>query len=200
MTREALEARIQELFSVIASAFSNKAYLPGLILLYSCVDIMAWLDLPSDREDVRGSDFIRWVEQNLLPGSGLLCKGVDLYGARCALIHSYTSESRLTRQKEAREVYYAWGTARAQDLQMTVDHLGRNAVTVHIDNLFEALKRGAGRFLQSLSNDPSHANRVDARAAKFFAPISPELVSDAIEAMKERESKSHGAPWYGAED
>jgi len=89
---------VKVLLKAIDTCLKNELQLPGLILLYTGIDSMAWLNRPKLQPDVRRNDFIYWVNRYLLPDSGLACEALDLYAARCALVHSYTSESSLTRQ------------------------------------------------------------------------------------------------------
>jgi hypothetical protein len=117
----------------------------------------------------------------LLPGSKLQCTAEDLYGARCGVLHTYTAESRLSDEGKARQVFYAWGIAKADDLQASAEitsFKGR-AVTVHIDDLLSALRIGFQRFIQDAANDPARVQLIRSRAAKIFGHVSLELVAEA---------------------
>jgi hypothetical protein len=143
----------------------------SLILLYSTIDIMAWLDRPRQHEDTIREDFQRWVETFLLPGSDLNCTPEDLYAARCAVVHSGAARSRLSREGKAREILYAWGEAHVDDLQDALGCAKLPAVAVHIGTLTEALRRGVSRFASALSNDASTAQLVRERVRLFFQDI-----------------------------
>ncbi len=158
----------------IEGCLKTRLATPGLLLLYAGIDIMAWLNRPESHPDVRRSDFIGWADKYLLPGTGLACSAIDLYAARCSLLHSYTAESRLTREGDAKQIFYAWGVGRAEDLQGLIDYVGtHSAVAVHIEHLFDAFRLGVERFKEALSNDPDQANLVYKRADKFFSNIPP---------------------------
>lgn len=120
------------------------------------------------------SDFIEWVEKYLLPNSGLLCNAIDLYSARCAILHSYTSKSKLSCEGKAKEILYAWGTGRAEDLQELVKLSGKfSIIALHIEKLIKAYQIAVERFKQHLSNNPQKANIVYERAQKFFSNMPP---------------------------
>jgi len=82
MDTTALEKHIDHLLTAIETCIANKFTLPALILMYSAIDTMAWLNRDEEHEDVTRSDFILWVETFLLPDSGLSCTAIDLYAAR----------------------------------------------------------------------------------------------------------------------
>lgn len=182
MSRRIIQANVLALTKAAAILFEKRLILPGLILLYSGVDIMASLDRPQRQEDTGGKDFIRWVDRYLLPNSKVQATAVDLYGARCGLVHTYTPQSRLSRMGGAREIYYAWGTADSQDLQRSIDrHPKFLAVAVHVDDLLSAFTGAVRAYMQSLSKDRDRARIAYGRAQKFFGPLSIDLVALDLE-------------------
>lgn len=148
---------------------------PCLVLLFSTIDAAAALDVPGDG-DVTRAAFVSWVERYVLPGSGLRCTALELYAARCGLLHSLTAFSKLSREGKARTISYAWGAASVDDLHITVRVLGRvDIVGVHVTKLQEALRVGFQSFLLDIASDASRLAAVRKRAAKLFShlPIFP---------------------------
>jgi len=169
MNSQKFERHVKVLLKAIDTCLKNELQLPGLILLYTGIDSMAWLNRPKLQPDVRRNDFIYWVNRYLLPDSGLACEALDLYAARCALVHSYTSESSLTRQGKAKEIAYPWGKGGAKKLQKAMNSVDKNrAIAVHIEDLFHAFQNGIERFKEALSNDPIRAQLVFERIAKKY--------------------------------
>ncbi len=144
--------------------------IPGLILIYSGIDIMAWLYRPENQPDVQRLDFIEWSEKFLLPGSELSCDAIDLYSARCALIHSNIPKSRLTREGIAKQLSYAWGPAKVSVLQKVIEDKGTSStdVAVHVDTLFEAFTKAIGNYMNYLSENPEKREIVLARAKLYY--------------------------------
>jgi len=174
MTQETLEGNVEELLTAIEACVRSRLLLPGLLLIYAGIDIMAWLNSPRSHSDAERSDFIEWTNMYLLPGAELACNAIELYAARCSLLHSYTAESRLSREGRARQVFYAWGTGRVEDLQELIHYVGtHSAVAVHISELFDAFCIAVERFKQALSSDPEQANLVHERAGRFFSNMPP---------------------------
>ena len=166
MVGNVAETQSQDLISSIELCLARGYVAPSLMLIYATMDIMAWLDRDEGHMDVQRGDFVKWVEKYVLPGSGLSCTATDLYAARCSLIHSYSAESRLSREGQANETYYAWGTADEGDLQRRIDLAGsRNARAVHVEELLGALKQGVASFIA----DASQSRLIEDRAQKLFA-------------------------------
>jgi hypothetical protein len=82
----------------------------AFFLVLTAIGGLAWLGRPADRDttpvvkgkpdpnDVWRSDFVAWVDTYVMPSAGLPVHAIDLYGARCGLVHTQTAESRTTRE------------------------------------------------------------------------------------------------------
>ena len=109
--RTALRELVQKHVKAIRMCLDNDPPGSALILVYATVDTLASLGLPARREIVKRQDFIAWVDRNFLPDSGLRCTAVDLYGARCGVLHSNRAKLSLSHTGDASPLLYAWGTA-----------------------------------------------------------------------------------------
>ena len=153
--------------------FGSGKWTPGLILFYSSIDIMASLNRDPAKSKVTRSDFVEWVNRYLLPGSELTCSAIDLYAARCGLVHSYSPDSDLSRDLKAKKIYYAHGNKKAIELQTIINKSShKDIISVHIDQLFEALKVAVERFASALKSNPSKEKLATQRASEFFINIS----------------------------
>ena len=187
MSGSTLETQAQHLISSIEHCLKAQFVVPSLILTYAAIDIMAWLDRDKSHQDVQRSDFVKWVETYMLPESQLPCAGIDLYAARCSLLHSYSAESRLSRQGKASEIFYAWGTSDERGLQKLIDLEGsRDAKALHIEKLLAALKNGIEQFVSNV-----HDNQlVTDRAEKFFSNM-PSIGAGAQTPISRRRPSTH---------
>jgi hypothetical protein len=165
-----LKEHTEHLLGAISKCVRSGFHLPALMLIYSTIDVMAWLDRDEEANDVTRSDFLRWADTYLLPDSDLGCTAIDLYAARCAILHSYSAESRLTREGIAKTVYYAWGTAREETLRAAVaqSSLRGKVRVVHISNLLKALRKALAEFIHA----SGHLPLIQERIAKFYT-IAP---------------------------
>ena len=168
------------LASGIDACIEKKLNTPALILIYSGIDTTGWLD--SGEEFSTRTSFKNWVDAYLLKAKPLRCTSLDLYAARCGLLHTFTPDSQLSSSGKARRIYYAWGTGNVQDLQRTIDYTNKfeEYVAVHVNDLYEALQLGLIRFNEELENDPDRKVRVCKKVDKFFAGFSLEAMSDVL--------------------
>jgi hypothetical protein len=154
---------------------------PSLILTYSAIDIAGWLNCDDPNATVEDS-FTAWTDRYLLRARPLNCTALELYGARCGLLHTMTANARLIAEGRGRHVAYAWGGADVNHMQTLIDRRGvegRLAV-VHMRDLYEAWRGGLLLFQQELGTDSPRAARVYGRAGQFFDTFSTEDVGEAL--------------------
>lgn len=166
---DALEKNLNFIIKSIELCLTAKLQIPSLILLYSGIDITAWLNRPTSKEYSSRKNFIRWVDNYLLPNPNIKCKAIDLYAARCAIIHSYSFSSRLSEEGKAKEIYYAWGKANVKLLQNDLDRRYKKpAIAIHINDFLEAFKEGVEKFKLSIKSDKEKEKIICNRAGKYF--------------------------------
>jgi hypothetical protein len=177
---KAVEEQAVKLLRAIELCFAQELYVAALVLLYSAIDGMAWLDRPSDdicvaevragarRDalDVTQGDFETWVAKYLLGPDEPYVRPLDLYAARCALVHTQIGESRASRQRGAREFFYRLSGDRV------LIPLGLNAAELPLepplDGLIAAFRHAVGRFMSDLDRDHVRAELVAQRAGKYY--------------------------------
>ncbi|MCG2790707.1 MAG: hypothetical protein L6305_03035 [Actinomycetia bacterium] len=182
---DALEKNLNFIIKSIELCLTAKLQIPSLILLYSGIDIIAWLNRPTSKEYSSRKNFIRWVDNYLLPNPNIKCKAIDLYAARCAIIHSYSFSSRLSEEGKAKEIYYAWGKANVKSLQNDIDSRSKkSAIAIHINDFLEAFKEGVEKFKLSIKSDKEKEKIVCGRANKYFFTSIP---SDIYEKLRKEQ-------------
>ena len=82
----------------IKVALDNRAFTGALILVYAAIDAMAFLSMQESQKEVHRKDFINWVEKYMKTDSKqpYQYQGIDLYSARCGIVHRYGATSRLS--------------------------------------------------------------------------------------------------------
>ena len=170
----ALEYKLDNIIKSIEICLKEKLQISSLILLYSGIDIVAWLNRPVLKEKASRKDFIRWVDDYLLPNPNIKCRAIDLYAARCAIVHSYSFSSVLSKDGEAKEIYYSWGKANIKSLQNDIDRrLKKNVAAIHINDFLEAFKKGIEKFKLSIKTDKKKEKIVCERVKKYFIVSMP---------------------------
>ena len=108
---------------------------------------------------------------------------------RCGLLHTFSAESRLSSEKKARRIFYAWGTAKVHDLQRLIDLSNKSTeyVAVHVNDLYEAWRLGVLNFTKDLKKDHKRQSRVYEKAAKFFTELGTENVPMLITKLNKDE-------------
>jgi hypothetical protein len=160
----------------IKVTLENECYASAVVLILSAVDAMAYLAMPESQQDVTKSDFVRWVEEYVrFPGTNQL-SGLDLYGARCAMLHSFGARSKMSREGQCRVIL--WMDNAVPPIIFRPD-LAPDHVMVSILALKEAVFAGMDRFLINLYRDPNskQAKLADKRFESFVHKMPADYVT-----------------------
>lgn len=144
----------------IEVAVDNDCLASAVILIYSGIDTMAYLAMPKGQTDVKGEYFIDWAGRYIRFPCKDQLTGVDLYGARCAMVHTYSVSSKLLREGKARIIGYLNRSVPEVRYNPKID---REKVLVSVPALADAFFQGTDRFLVDVFSDKSRAPLVEAR-------------------------------------
>lgn len=174
MLPEAAKESLLKVVLVAGECIRQGVHLPSLILVYSGIDALGWLSHAEPHPSPRLT-FVSWVERWLLPASPLPCTSLELWAARCGVLHTFTAASRHSSQGLTRRLSYAWGGASVADLQADIDDkMGPGqAVAVDIDALYDGFRLGATSFLQDAVRDPVLCAVVEVNARQYFQFVRP---------------------------
>jgi hypothetical protein len=142
----------------------KKCYGSAVILIYAGIDAMAFLGMPANRQDVTSHDFITWAEKHIRFPCDEQLTGLDLYGARCSMLHTYSLASRLSREGKCRMVGYM--NISVPDVIYN-PRVATDLVMVSVTGLAEAFFRGVDRFIIDLFGDPVRAPLARERLRKL---------------------------------
>jgi hypothetical protein len=148
----------------IQVAIENECFDSAVILILSGIDSMAFLSMPGNQQDVRRDDFVKWVDRYIKFPCDEQLTGLDLYGARCAMLHTFGVVSDLSRKGLCRMLAYMdhsvpeiiYNQSAAKDL-----------VLVSVTALAEAFYRGLDQFLVDLFCDKEKAKIAEQRLSWF---------------------------------
>ena len=147
----------------------NGLILPALTLIYTGTDLAASLARPLGQPKVTRSDFIRWAETYMECRQRLGVEGIDLYGARCGIVHTYTPDSDLYREGKAKRIMYSWGDQEPQSATSLVRGLGYSEIFIKVEVLFEVFCIGLDKFAEAIATDKELEARVLSPAGQLFA-------------------------------
>ena len=148
----------------------ERLHLQLMVIFYSAIDTMGWL--ATEDEWASGESFRNWLDAYLLPRSGLTCTAEDLWGARNALLHTGTAESRHTRSGAAREIWYHSNEAAGTRLKEIVA-AHPNVIAVNLTDLIAAFAPAMEAFTVHINADPALAERVDTRTKNWLHWVGP---------------------------
>jgi hypothetical protein len=151
----------------------NGKYRAVLILTFSAMDAMAFLGMPASKTAVGRKDFIEWASRYIrFPGADQL-NGEDLYGARCGLLHTYGSDSKLSREGQCRRLIYIHGPT----YKPVIPYTGSmSLVMVSIPALVLALFEAIDSYLPQLFADAEKRATTEKRLKKLI--LYEEITSD----------------------
>ena len=140
---------------------------------------MASLDaLPNESNQ---ASFVRWVEQYLSIND---CTPLDIYAARCGIVHTFAADSRLARDGRAKKIAYAWGTAKAEKLKRASVALGRQDwQCLHIGELVAAFKQAVADHCDHIQSDAVAMERFERAAGLWFTNLEGGKVDDFLSIM-----------------
>jgi len=148
----------------IRVSLENKSNAATVILVLSGIDTMAFLNMPEEQEDVTRKDFIEWADRYIKFPCKEQLKGIDLYGARCGMLHQYGTESNCSRNKTCRRIVYGDDMVPEVRYRPEIDE---NLVIVSIRGLVDAFFQGVDRFFVKLYSQKDKARIADERFEKI---------------------------------
>lgn len=176
---DGLSKNVEAVLRSVEDCLKNKRVLSSLVLLYTIIDVVSSLERGDD-EGTKAA-FVRWVDQHLLPDAHIHCSALDLYAARCGILHSFSSESDLSRKKNVRPLIYAWGSADVSKLQKSADLLGRSDIAVHIDDLLACFRKALAAYLIDVQTDHGRFSRAARSAGLWLQDMNVHMVNEFVE-------------------
>lgn len=167
-TEEMISGYFKASVDAVAALFEKELYGHVLVLLFSTIDTMGLLDAPPQQVSASGESFKNWVKKYVLTDPSIEFNKVDLWGARCAVLHTFTSESDLSRKGQARQLYYYSGDKDAEHNRRFVafakSHEGGAHLAVHFGDICQSFFHAMKKFVYDLDanciNDQVYVERL----------------------------------------
>jgi|SRR5690554_877995 len=156
--------------------YSQTLYAHLLVLIYSSIDSMGLLDAPPSQTSASGESFKNWVKKYLLPNGKFEFNEVDFWAARCSVLHTFTSESDLSKTGKAKEIQYYSGDKESKMAKAfvaaTKEIDNGKHVPAHIEDTYLAFLEGLKLFSKDLAanckSNPTYNDRLN-RVLQQFA-------------------------------
>ena len=127
----------------------------ALILTFSGIDAMASLE----KNDVK-ERFANWVNE-YMQFSEWPEAGIELYGARCGILHTYGPISNLFEKGQVRLIGYTSGGGR--DVMQSAE-----LVLVSVEALAFQFFRGIARYIEALVSEPTKRAKAAPRIQQMY--------------------------------
>lgn len=172
MSSQTIDQMIEGYFlsttKAIGTLFKEDLLPHSLVIIYSTIDTCGLLDAPATQTAATGNSFKDWVKKYVLVYPGLEFNELDLWAARCAVLHTFTSESDLSNAGKARELLYYTGDESAPHIQQfinfTKNYESGKHLPVHYgelaESVFSAMKAFVPDLAANCASSPAHVARL----------------------------------------
>ena len=136
------------------------------IMVYVGIDMMAFLSMPDGQAKQTRADFIAWVDQYLKAAEDGTYQydGRDVYGARCAMLHTYAIEAEYHHQNpDVKKFGYHDGGQHAYNPDEN-----KHLVVIGINSLVHDFSGAVLTFVQAMIRDHALRARVAARIPQIL--------------------------------
>jgi hypothetical protein len=169
-----------QIITAIDYCISEKLIMLASVLIYSAIDSVSWIASDNGQQTV-SDRFQTWVNAWMLQKYPLPCTALELYAARCGILHTFTPESDLTKTKGVRRISYAWGKAQQKDLDESIKLTNYpGIVAVHVNDIVASFKNGFTDYIDALETDNVKRELFIEKADKHFANVDISVISDFL--------------------
>jgi hypothetical protein len=180
-TDEMLERYFLATIQAMGALYEKHLFGHMLLVVYSTIDTLGLLSAPPAQSSATGESFKSWTKKYLLPQPNVEFNEVDLWGARCAVLHAFTSESELSRSGRARELQFYSGNKSGEAAREFVEATRALEEGGHLpvhyqdfcDAFFSALKQCVPDLQVSCSAHPQCFQRL--KNVLQVHPLAPAL-------------------------
>ena len=139
----------------------------AVAMAYVCIDTMTFLSLPAARESQGRADFIAWVDAYLKGHheQPYQYRGLDVYGARCAVLHAFGAEANFHQQNpDAKKFGYHDGGKHAYN-----PAVNERLVIIGTASFLNDVVLAVEAFMEACIADADLRQRVEARLPRVLA-------------------------------
>lgn len=154
----------------------KKYYGQMLIIIYSAIDTFGLLDAEISQNKATGETFKNWTKKYFLENGDFDFDEVDFWSARCAVLHTFTTESDLSRSGKAIEIQYFKGDPKSREGSFFQDFVNvENCVSANIDDVLVVFLESIACFIESFTekclDDTAYQNRVNNLLGNYYLKV-----------------------------
>ena len=160
-------APIGALISEIKNCEAAGATTAAVAMSYICIDTMAFLSLAANKDKQGRTEFIEWCDKFLQchEEQPYKYRGMDVYGARCALLHAFGSEADYhDKFPDSKKYGYHDGGKHAYDPAQD-----ERLVIIGTASFINDVVHAVGTFMHACKDDADLRARVEGRLQQVLA-------------------------------
>jgi len=146
------EKTINSFKTEVVKLYERRSIVPCLMLLYSFIDILAWLRYEEEIKGV-GERYRKFVNKYFLPESKLNCSANDIYSARCRILHRYSSESNETERDRAKTINYIASDKEGASSESVIPEPTEDIIQLKIEYMISAFENSIEKLLDHMRTD-----------------------------------------------
>jgi hypothetical protein len=148
----------------IEACLHEQCLMSAVSLMFATIDALAALSRPPDMAETSGDIFQAWVTR-FLPLAPLGCTALEIWGARCGVLHTHRPQARVV-QGAVLPLYYQWraGPPAATERVLPAPHR-----VVVVEDLYEALQHATHAYLEATAHDPALAASLKAHLPNLLS-------------------------------
>lgn len=138
-------------------------------MAYICIDAIANLARPTDKQKVTRADFKEWVDTYLKahPDQPYQYRGKDVYAARCAFLHTYGAEAEL-HDEEPDTIKFVYHDGGKHQYDPNVE---LSLVLIGTKSFINDVVIAVETFLEKCQSDEILRQRVEPRLVKVLQVV-----------------------------
>jgi hypothetical protein len=142
----------------------EQCLMSAVTLMFAAIDALAALTRPPAVPETTGDIFQAWVTR-FMPMNRMGCTALELWGARCGVLHTHRPEARVV-QGAVLPLYYQWraGPPAAAERALPARHR-----VIVIEDLYEALRQATNAYLEATTRDPALAASLQAHLPNLLS-------------------------------
>jgi hypothetical protein len=151
------------------SALDNKRYRAAAVLTYCGIDTLASLVRDAASPKVQRADFVAWAERYMDFRSKHGPTGLELYGARCGLLHASMAESETSKKDEKIRLI---GYADKNSEPVMHDENVKTLIILSTTHLVGIFAEGVLKCWKDIKADKGLLHLVNQRLQKLYAQFN----------------------------
>jgi len=151
--------------------YKEGLYEQTLIIIFSAIDAFGLLDAPKQQENATGNTFKEWVKKYIVIND-IEYTELDLWSSRCAILHTFTTQSDLTKKGKAREILFYSGNPdsnKANEFSMFANQINNgNHVAASLEKTVHVFSSAVTIFARDLDKKCKECNASLLRLRKIL--------------------------------